>query len=137
MATLSPLCISQTFCLKCGNPFLLLEQDLCTQATGLCSSAHLLPSINRLQDKSLLFTQKFTGLVPVTFLQAHAGALHSFKAMQPCISCSGHPAVRTQLTSLLVRKDRRQFWTEKREAATNLKTYLFSLLQLRSFMKTQ
>lgn len=141
MAALSPLCTSQVFFLRSGNHLILLEHDSYALKFLVCaplhSSAHLLPSINRMQDKPLLFTQKFTGFVPVTFLQAHAGSFNSFKAMQPHFSWSGHPAIRTQLTSLLVMKDRGQFWTEKCQAETNLKIYLFCLLQLHSFMKQQ
>lgn len=60
---------------------------LCTQAPGLCSSEHLLPSINRVQDNSLLFTQKLTGFVPVTLCK------HMLVFSIPLKQCSHTSAV--------------------------------------------
>lgn len=54
MTALSPLCTSQAFCLRCVNPLPLLEHDSYALKLLACaplpSSAHLLPSINRVQD---------------------------------------------------------------------------------------
>lgn len=103
-------------------------------------SAILLPFIIRVQDKSLLFTPKFAGLVPVVWLSCKhmlvfpiaLEAMHSYMSAGLDTLQSGRRSCPSKLW-----RTGDDFGLKSWQAVTSLKIYLFCLLQLHSFMKPQ
>lgn len=81
------------------------------------------------QNKLFAYTETYW--FPVSSVTKHMLILSiAFEVMQLHMSWSGHLALRTQVTSLLVTKDEGWFWTENTAGCNQLKAYLLSLANI-------